>query len=175
MDALTEYLIPISGLKIGLHSFDFQINSDFFTHFPDSLIKEGAFEVHLDFDKRIDLYELVFTFSGSTKTPCDRCLAEINFPVKGENKLIIKFADAVLEDIDVLYIPMKTEELNVAKYIYEYISLALPFIKTFDCQEETDKPCDEEMLALIQAKENNTNQEAGSNPVWDQLKNIKFN
>lgn len=175
MDTLEEFIIPISGLKIGSHSFDFQINSDFFAHFPDSLIKEGTFDVRLEFEKRLDLYEMHFSYTGFTKTPCDRCLANINFPIKGENLLLVKFADDFFEDVDVLYIPIKTEELNVAKYVYEYISLAVPFIKTFDCEEEEEKPCDEEMLALIDEREDSKDTDETNNPVWDSLKNIKFN
>lgn len=176
MDALVEYLIPISGLKIGSYSFDFQVDNTFFTHFPDSLIKEGSFKVKLDFDKRLDLYELNFSYEGTTKTACDRCLATLDFPIKGSNRLIVKFAEDYSEDIDVIYIPLKTETLNVAKFIYEYLSLAIPYIKTYDCEEEAKKPCDTDMLALLnkEANEEKGNKEE-PNPVWDQLKNIKFN
>lgn len=175
MDALMEYSIPIRGIKLGLHSFDFQINSDFFSHFPDSLIKAGNFEVRLDFDKRIDLYELNFFFNGTIETSCDRCLAAINLPVEGKNRLVVKFSEDFLEDLDVIYIPFKTERLNVAKYIYEYLSLAVPYIKTYNCQSEELKPCDTQMLTHLQKSAGDKNSELAVNPVWDQLKNIKFN
>ena len=176
MDALVEYLIPISGLKIGTHSFDFQVDNTFFAHFPDSLIKEGSFKVHLDFDKRLDLYEMNFSYEGTTKTACDRCLANINFPIKGNNRMIVKFAEEFMEDVDVIYIPIKTETLSVAKYIYEFLSLAVPYVKTYNCETEDKKPCDTEMLAFLN-QEQKENKELSShpNPVWDQLKNIKFN
>lgn len=174
MDALVEYLIPISGLKIGIHTFDFQIDNEFFHHFEGSAIKEGMFKVQLVFEKRIDLYELNFSFEGTTKAACDRCLAPISFPIKGENQLIVKFAEAYFEDVDVIYVPIKTEELNVAKFIYEFISLAVPFIKTYDCESEPERPCDEEMLELLAQKKSTEKSESTSNPVWDKLKNIKF-
>ena len=153
MDALVEYLIPISGLKVGSHSFDFQIDSAFFTHFPDSLIKEGSFKVQLDFDKRIDLYEMNFSFEGTTKAACDRCLAAVDFPISGNNRLIVKFAEEYLEDVDVVYIPIKTETLNVAKYIYEYLCLAVPYVKIYDCDSDKNKPCDTKMLAFLDNQE----------------------
>ncbi len=175
MDTLVEFIIPISGLKIGSHTFDFQVDSSFFEHFPDSSLKEGTFKVHLDFEKRLDLYEMHFSFSGFTKAACDRCLTDLNFPIKGENLLLVKFADELFEDVDVLYIPIKTEELNVAKYIYEYISLAVPFIKTFDCESEAEMPCDTEMLALLDKEKGSDDSGSTDNPIWDDLKNIKFN
>ena len=176
MDALVEYLIPISGLKIGLHTFDFQVDKTFFAEFPDSLIKEGTFKVHLDFEKRIDLYELHFTYEGTTKSTCDRCLAAVNFPIKGENQLILKFAEEYLEDVDVVYIPIKTEEFSVAKHIYEYLSLAVPFIKRYNCEEEEVKPCDLETLAVLNKQdEESKDSDDKENPIWDSLKDIKFN
>ena len=177
MDALVEYLIPISGLKIGSHSFDFQVDKEFFAHFPDSLIKEGSFKVQLVFDKRIDLYVLNFSFEGTTKAACDRCLAGVDFPIKGDNRLIVKFAEEYMEDVDVVYMPIKTETLNISKFIYEYISLAIPYVKTFDCEAEVNQPCDTEMLALLDKEESGKDKESMNtpNPVWDQLKNIKFN
>lgn len=175
MNPLVEYLIPISGLKIGLHSFDFQVDSEFFKHFPDSLITDGVFKVQLVLEKRIDLYELNFSFEGQTKTVCDRCLADINFPIRGENQLIVKFAEEYLEDVDVIYIPIKTEELNIAKYIYENISLKVPFVKTYDCEAETERPCDLDMLAFLDKKANQKDKEPKANPIWDSLKDIKFN
>jgi len=158
MDALEEYLIPISGLKIGSHSFE-----------------EGAFKVQLDFDKRIDLYEMNFSYEGTTKAACDRCLATVNFPIKTNNRMIVKFAEEFLEDVDVIYIPIKTETLNVAKYIYEYLSLAVPYVKTFDCEAAKKPPCDTEMLALLDKEANEDKESNKPNPVWDKLKNIKFN
>lgn len=175
MDALEEYLIPISGLKFGLHSFDFQVNSTFFTHFPDSLIKEGSFKVHLDFDKRIDLYEMNFSFEGTTKAACDRCLAAVDFPIFGDNRLIVKFAEEYQEDVDVIYIPIKTETLNVAKYIYEYLCLAVPYVKIYDCDADKSKPCDTEMLAFLDKQADEKESKDNPNSAWDQLKNIKFN
>ncbi|MEM1120664.1 MAG: DUF177 domain-containing protein, partial [Bacteroidota bacterium] len=165
----------ISGLKIGTHSFDFQIDSSFFANFPDSLMQEGQFEVHLDFEKRLNLYEMHFSFSGHTKTACDRCLMELNFPVKGENLMLVKFAEAYLEEVDVLYIPINTEELNVAKFIYEYLSLAVPYIKTYDCESEEERPCDEAMLKRLNQANDKSSDSQGTNPIWDNLKNIKFN
>ena len=177
MDALVEYLIPISGLKIGSHTYDFQVDKEFFTHFPDSLIEEGSFKVQLVFDKRIDLYEMDFSFEGTTKAACDRCLAQVDFPIKGTNRLIVKFSEEYQEDVDVIYIPLKTETLDVSKYIYEYLCLAVPYVKTFDCEATEKLPCDTEMLAFLEKEESGKDKDSmnNPNPVWDQLKNIKFN
>ena len=107
---------------------------------------------------------------------CIGCLANVNFPINGNNRIIVKFAEEFKEDVEVIYIPIKTETLNVAKYIYEYLSLAVPYVKIFDCQAEKQPPCDTEMLALLE-KEAHEDKDSTKdpNPIWDQLKNIKFN
>ncbi len=176
MNVLSEYSIPISGLKNGLHSFDFQLDSGFFSHFPDSLIKEGNFKVRLNFDKRTDLYEMTFDYKGHFQTPCDRCLAAINLPIKGSNHLIIKFSDEFKEEAEIIYVPPRTQQLNVAKYLYEFICLSIPLIKAYNCEEEEKKPCDKKMLAyLVQENEEREDAPSKSNPLWDQLKDVKFN
>lgn len=177
MDTLVEYLIPILGLKIGSHSFNFQVDNAFFANFPDSLIKEGSFKVRLDIDKRFDLYEMIFSYEGTTKAACDRCLATVDFPIKGESRMIVKFAEEFMEDVDVIYVPIKAETLNVAKYVYEYLCLAVPYVKIYDCEADEKKPCDTTMLALLdkEVSEKNKESTANSNPIWDKLKNIKFN
>jgi len=172
MDTLLEFSIPVSGLKEGIHSFDFQLDSSFFEHFPESIIKKGSFWVQLNFEKRIDFYQMGFSFEGTIETVCDRCLAAINFPVKGENRLIIKFAEDFSEEGELIYIPHKTEKLNVARYIYEFIHLAIPFVKIYNCQEEIPKPCDEQVLQLLEKESQNT--DSADSSVWDQLKDIKF-
>ena len=174
MDALAAYDIPVSGLKNGVHLFDYQLDSAFFGHFPNSLITEGNFEVQLVFEKRVDLYELQFSFTGEMATTCDRCLAPIRFPLAGTNCLLVKFSDEPSDDEDILYIPAKSEKLNVAPYLYEYIGLKVPFVKTYDCATEAEPPCDTEMLKHLDDNQPSDSAPAEDNPAWDALRNIKF-
>lgn len=152
MNALREFSIPIKGLKNGLHQFDFQIDSQFFTHFDNSPITEGSFEVWLDFSKQTSLFELTFEFEGYVKTVCDRCLANIDLPVEGLERLTVKITlEPKEEEADILYISPEESDLNVAKYIYEYICLALPSTMTYDCENDEEPPCDLEVLQKLEA------------------------
>lgn len=104
MSHLREFTIPIQGLKIGIHEYDFLIGNEFFTHFEDSPIEQGTFKVRFILDLREDMLVLTFDFEGSIKTDCDRCLVGIDLPIEGDEDLIIKYAEESEEEIDIVYI-----------------------------------------------------------------------
>ncbi len=188
MKTLNHFTLPIKGLKMGMHQFDFQVDSAFFSHFENSTIREGTFDVRLQFDKRADMFVLDFEFSGKVNTACDRCLANIHLPVNGTAQVMVKFAEAEQptsrpgssvdpmkagwEENDIWYISKNQHELNVAKHVYEFITLALPLIKTYDCHNDEHAPCDSEMLKYLNTQ-TISQDESTSNPFVDALKNFK--
>lgn len=174
MDALISYTLPVKGLGIGIHGYDFRIDHLFFEHFESSPLREAEIDLHLDFDKRIDMYVLDFSFSGTVRTECDRCLAAIDLPVADEQQLVVKFSqEPGDEEADLVYISPETEQFNVAKYIYEYIVLSMPMIKAYDCENDDPMPCDEEMLDRLEVDEKD--EDATPNPIWDELRKLTDN
>ena len=173
MDALRRFTIPIMGLGEGQHQFDFLINDEFFSHFEKSPIQRGSFDVKFIIDKRVDMLLLTFDFKGSMKTKCDRCLAPINLPIIATEDLIVKYADEAVEEEEVVYIERGVSELNVAKFIYEYICLAKPVTHIYNCEDEPENVCDLETLDYL---ENASNREdTPSSSPWDELKKLKNN
>lgn len=169
MSELKHFSIPVQGLKIGTHQFDFQVDKYFFEHFETSVIKDGNFDVRLFFDKRSDMFVLDFEFKGHVITDCDRCLANIQLPVEGENQLLVKFSEEPQEEAEVIYILKGVSEFNVAKFVYEYITLALPMIKVYDCEEEDPPVCNFENLDYL---DNDAEEEESTSSVWDELKKL---
>ncbi len=173
MSGLIEFVIPVRGLGIGIHQFHFDIGEQFFSHFENSPVQNGDLELDLSFDKRTDLYIFEFNFKGSVRTDCDRCLAKINLPISGQERLIVKFSlDHEEEEAEVIYINPEQQQLNVARFVYEFIILAIPMIKVYDCKGEKPPVCNQEMLDYLE-KEELPNSEQKSNPIWEELK--KFN
>lgn len=171
MDPLVSFVIPIRGLFPGQHDYIFDIDAFFFKQFESSPIQDGEVKVELSLDKQPDMYELWFQFEGTVKADCDRCLAPINLPIEGRERLLVKFSlEETFEDAEVIYINPETPKLSVAKYIYEFICLSLPIIKTYDCRAEKVRPCDEEMLSHL---EQPSEEEPENNPIWDELKKLK--
>ena len=171
MNALDQFSIPISGLSNGLHGYDFNIGKDFFQAFEESPIKDGAVKVHLDFDKSEDMYVLSFSFEGNVDVTCDRCLDSFALPIEDRQNLMVKFADEPSEDADVVFILKGTPSLNVARYIYEFINLAVPIIKTHDAAGDN---CDPEMLKYLEQTNGQQTDESAPNPFRDALKDFNF-
>ncbi len=170
MNDLDHFSIPLSGLRDGLHEYDFNISGEFFRYFPDSPIEDGDVDVHLLFDKRPDLCEMTFDFKGAVKVSCDRCLEEFDLPVKDHQVLLVKYGEKEWEDLDIIYILRGTPKLNVARFIYEFVNLAVPMVKTHD---DAGGQCNPEMLKYLTKEEKQDEQADTTNPFWEALK--RFN
>ena len=175
MQPLEQFSIPIKKIKPGIHLFDFKLDKTFFESFEDSMIKDGVFDVQLELDKRPDMFVLNFALEGTIKTTCDRCLVNIDLPVKGEEQLIVKLAEDSSEEDEIVYITDRLIKFNVAKYIYEYVSLCLPIVKVYDCENDDPIPCNETILDILESEEKEEPAENQANPIWDELKKLNKN
>lgn len=170
-----QYRLPLKGMGEGVHHFTFRVKWDFFSQFADSPVDDGNIELELEVDKRPGLYDLAFAFRGTIATECDRCLADIDLPVSGEQRLLVKLAEEERnEEADVVYIHPEDPFLNVARFIYEFIVLAIPMIKVYNCEKEEARRCNERMLGFLEAQSAEEKTE-GTNPLWDELKKLNIN
>jgi len=172
MASLNNFSIPVRGLKSGIHEYDFQLDDSFFASFSNAPVTKGNVSVEVDFDKRPDMFVLDMDITGTVNTPCDRCLSEIDLPIDGQYQLIIKLTEQDSKDAEVVYLPADTTEINIATYIYEFVCLSIPMIRTYNCQSETPKPCDEAVINRLNAE---TKEDKPSNPIWDELNRLTEN
>jgi len=170
MDAFDQFSIPVLGLRNGLHSYDFSVGKAFFHAFEESPIQNGQVNVHLDFDKREDIYVMVFSIDGKVEVICDRCLDSFDLSIQDSQSLMVKFDEKEWEDADVVFILKGTPLLNVAKYIYEFINLAVPIAKTHDDEEAE---CNPEMLKYLEEEDSGI-QEDSANPFKDAFRDMNF-
>jgi len=145
------YTIPVSGLKEGCHTIDFEINKEFFEKFEESEVKEGSLIASVDMDKRTTHADLIIRISGSVRLCCDRCLEMFSHPVDCENRLLIKFGKSLeYSDPDVLSISADEHELDLAQHLYEFIHLALPIRRVHPDDNEGNSTCDQVMLKKLE-------------------------
>lgn len=171
MNSLIQYTIPVLGLHEGIHQFQFMVGADFFSAFEDSLIREGTIVVGLTFEKRSNLCTMVFDLEGTVLTECDRCLEPFDLPIQDQQQLTVKYAEEERDEAEVIYIKRGERQLNVARFIYEFIHLALPIITTHD---EVSGTCNEEMLEYLENSPE-IEPESEPNPVWQALRNFGSN
>lgn len=173
MKALKMFSIPVKGLGIGKHSFEYSLSDEFFTNFEDSEIKTGSFNVEVSLDKQIRLMEFHFKIEGKFKASCDRCLEQILIPTDSFDRLLIKIGGAEDSDSEeVMYIDENETEINLAPFIYEFLHLSKPLQNTIDCEENDFENCDLTVLDKMDGTDNEENEK--QDPTWDQLKNIEL-
>ncbi|HEY8928664.1 MAG TPA: DUF177 domain-containing protein [Mucilaginibacter sp.] len=173
MKSLRNYSIPFTGLKLGKHQFEYDINDAFFNEFEYSLVKKADLKCRVELEKQETMLILNFDIAGTIDTTCDRCLAQYPQPVNIHEQQIAKFSDDedIAEDDEIIILTKNDHEINISGLMYEYINVALPFINV--CDNEGNTPyCDKDMLdKLNKLTANNEQNEA--DPRWDALKNIK--
>ncbi len=176
METLVQYALPVKGRRDGIHHFDFQIDRSFFKHFENSPIRECTIDLKLELDKRPGMLVLQFDFSGSVRAECDRCLEEIDLPVSGSQQLLVKLtSEPGREEAEVVYMDPEESSLQVAQYIYEFIVLALPMIRVYDCENDPEAQCNPEMLAYLQQQEEEAEEiQPVNNPLMDELKKLNL-
>ena len=165
------FTIPISGLKEGHSSFNFEINNEFFEKFEESEVKNGMFEAFVDADKRSSHINLAIRIRGVVSISCDRCLLVFSHPVDCENRLLIKFGKINDEsDPDIITVPADENELDLKQYFYECILLALPIQRVHPVDKNGISGCDPEMLKKLD--QHIVNEDYGIDPRWDELKKL---
>jgi len=173
MEVLDHFSIPFIGLKVGLHQLKFEVDNAFFAEYENSLVKKGSVTVNLDLDKRTHMTVLEFSLEGTVVTNCDRCLEDINLPIDGQYILHAKYSEHNMDDTDeIIFIHPELSRLNVAQYIYEYIHLSIPMVKT--CESDPEANCNEEILKLFDEETDDDDGEIKKNPMWDALNDLNL-
>lgn len=165
-----QFELPFSGLKIGVHQFEFPIDQSFFEHFePLSFISKGKAFVNVELEKRSTMLLLNSQIKGKVTTACDRCGDDVETKFSNDFKLIVKFGEGDFEDNDeMIQISAQDHKLELLELFYEYVYLSLPLRfahKKSKCNPEVLKKLEE--LQIEEEKEEKTD------PRWDVLKNLK--
>ncbi len=168
-----EFTIPFSGLKLGKHKFEYQIEHKFFESFDYTEFNSTAIKLHVLLNKLSTMMELELTASGLVNVNCDLTREPYDQPIEAHLELVIKFGEAFNDENDeILILPHGEFEVNIAQYIYEMIVLAVPQKRVHPgvldgtLQSETLDRLEE--LHPKDVKEDSEN----TDPRWDALKKL---
>lgn len=133
MNVLKEYNVVFSGLALGEHNYSYEINRPFFDSFEYADFEDIKIKVQVMLEKQDTLISIHFDISGSVDVFCDRCGDELTKSIQASNTLVLKFSDHISDQgDDLLIMPNTAFEINLAQYIYEYASLAIPVRRAHD-------------------------------------------
>lgn len=169
LKADVEYIIPFRGLSEGIHEFTFFIDKLFFRQFENADINNGFFTVKVKMTNRPNFLFFEFHIEGTAEVPCDRCLDYLSIAIKSQHHLSVKFGNKENEETeDLLIIPQAQSAINLARYIYEYISLSLPVKRT----HEKESMCNQEVIQRLYKPKEKKEKAKTNDPRWDELKKL---
>lgn len=176
MKKLKEYIISFSGLKKGIHVYDYQISSSFFDYFGYDDFNDINVSVEVKLNKKETLLELEFSHKGFVNVPCDLTNENFDLPIEGGLELVVKFGEEFNdENEELLILPHGAYEVDVAQYIYEMIVLSIPLKRVHPSIEEEDEFGEQQNLVFFAGteEENEIEQEQKEiDPRWSKLKDL---
>ena len=181
MKELSKYNIDIYGLEDKQYAYEMESGDAFFQELEQDLIEFGHFKTHVELNKSATMIQLNFHTVGSVTLTCDRSLEPFEEPIDQDDRIILKFGDhneELTDEIEI--INRNTTRINVARYIFDFIALALPVKKIHpDLRDEEDEidPLDEADGILVYSSEDvaeETEEETEKiDPRWEALKKLK--
>ncbi|MDR1380365.1 MAG: DUF177 domain-containing protein [Tannerella sp.] len=128
MERLKTYQIDLKNFFPAVkYQFDYVLGDDFFKSVDGPEVRQGNVNVSLSVVYAASAFELDFHIDGVVTVTCDRCLDDMEIPVKTEDRLIVTFGEAYAEVSDVHIVISEDEGfINVAWYMYQFIALAIP-------------------------------------------------
>ena len=165
-----QFLIGFEGFKLGEHDFRFLVDNTFFKSLEYSEIQEGRVVVDAVFIKSERLMEMNLDFNGEVIVPCDLCGENLVQKIDFKESVVIKTGAQQDEDEGIIILEKGETDIDISHYLYESISLSLPFKRVHE-QVEGEPKCNEELMAKINGNVDNNDDEI--DPRWAALKNLK--
>lgn len=177
MTPLRAYDIHIVGLDNKRYEYDFTSDSSLFASLDQELIEKGNVQTHLILDKSETMIRLDFHITGLVEQTCDRCLDEYEEPVDARQTMLLKFGDHNEELSDEIeLIERNTTTVNIARYIFEFISLSLPMKRVHPRFRDEEEGDDENGKIIYRSDpEENEEDQSGIDPRWAALRKLSDN
>jgi uncharacterized metal-binding protein YceD (DUF177 family) len=165
-----SYSISLSRLKQGKNEFSFTVNSEFFVHFPYSPVKDGLLSVELLIQKATSHLSADFYLKGYLMLDCDRCMEEMQYPIRFHQRVIYSFDEKMQEseDAEIVYVDETESELYFSQDIYDFVCISIPFRKV---HEDIGLSCNPMVMKYILPPEE-AESEKENDPRWDALKKL---
>ncbi len=150
-----EYEIAFVGLKPGIHKFSYQVNEEFFANYSQADFTNCEAVIKLSLEKHTSFMMLKFEVGGSVNVICDRCGNTLPMDLWDEFNVVVKQVENPdemndsEEDPDIFYISRTESHINVADWIYEFVSLSIPMQRMCNEAEIGGPQCNKEILAML--------------------------
>ncbi len=176
--SLSDYTIDIYKLSNKVHQYQYRIDHCFFENFENSPVTEADLKAEITLDKQETLMTLRFHIIGTMELECDRSLEKFDHPVDVRQRLLFQFGDEEQElTEEMIMITRGTQSIQIAQYLYEFITLAVPMKKLHPRYEKDENPfVNGEIVYTSEVRQEDKNhapEEDSVDPRWSILKKFK--
>ena len=164
-------MIKFSGLKEGIHLFNYELGNKFFKNFDYYDFLDAKLFAKLELEKQSRLLNLKFSFNGEIEVQCDVSMESFNLDLETEHAVVVKFKDDIISTDDkVIFMPAGSHSIDVSHLIYESIILAVPQKKVHPGIENGSLKS--EIVEKLEALKPKKNFKEKTDPRWDKLKDL---
>ena len=128
MEKLQHYDLSFSGLTLGKHSFEFDIDQKFFDLFDYAQeFSSPEIKAKITLNKHSSFLEMSIETEGTVLLVCDISEAEFEQPVQNKIEILVKFGEEFDDsNEEILILPIGSHSVNVAQLIFESVILSIP-------------------------------------------------
>jgi uncharacterized protein len=173
LETRNQYIIPFGGLKEGIHDFDFAVTDEFFEEYSALEVKKGHLDIHINLLKKTSFLTFDIHINGKVYVQCDRCLDFYYQDISFEGKLYVKFSErneSNESSDEIIFLRPGDNEIDLKHYLYESISISMPYKKTHPDINGVST-CNKEMILRLN-KQNYLTNGNKENHTCDKLKDI---
>lgn len=180
-----KYEIAFKAKADGSYSFDYELNSEFFSLFEDPMVESGTLKAHVSMDKSEHMLKFNFDIDGIINAVCDVCLGSFDYQLSCDGQVVVKFGDVAEEISDELVVISKDDDsIDISQWLYDIICVNLPIRFEHPLDSDGNSTCDPEMLEKLsqylvtdltetdENKADESNNSGETDPRWDALKGL---
>ena len=123
MSEQKHIIIDLQRLPIGSHSFDIQLDDEFFASLEKTEILHGNVSATVTLNLREEDYQLSIAVHGTVFVVCDRCLDPMPLDINDEQEI---WSDEENDDRSTFNIQHST--LDLSWLAYEIVSVNIPLV-----------------------------------------------
>lgn len=181
---LDSYNIQLKTMEIGKSEFEYHLDNEFFGMIGEEEIQKGDIKCKVTVSKTTKQSELNFELEGKVVVECDRCLEEMDQPIKTTGHLIVRFGKEFKDDgDDIVIIPEEQGFINISWFLYEFAALAIPIKHVHPyglCNKNMSKKLSEHLAVDADDVDNDfeiedeygSSNDGPTDPRWDALKKL---
>ena len=144
MSENSHYIIDLSRLPVGTHSFDIQLDDDFFASLEKSEILHGNVAANVALNLREEDYRLSIAVHGTVFVVCDRCLDPMPLEIDDEQEIWSEDEEMTDDEESVNRKSPNRKSLDLSWLAYGIVSINIPLVHSHQLGE-----CNPQMELLL--------------------------